>query len=404
MGRGVVLFLSCAVAALTDAAIVVDGNLPAGNAVVERIEGDRVILRPDLRDTKGDWFYWAFRVKGAKGRTLTFDFKGPYGGAVVGVRGPAVTTDGGKTWSYPCDGKSTEKSFAYAFDSDDEIRFYETWQYLPPDWDAFLTRHAADCGKKFVTGTLCKSRRGADVPNARFGCVNSIPKYRIFLSSRHHCSEATASAVLEGVAESFLTDDDLGHWLCANVELMTVPFVDYDGVVAGDQGKNRAPHDHNRDYAEFIYPETKAITEWIGTHASGRLDIFVDVHCPWIRGKKPDTNEFLYTPWKDPKFVPDAKAETLYSQLLETLQSGSMRYHAADDVPFGYGWNTSSNYKQGASAVMWACLNVKGLRISRSYEVPFANANGAVVTPASCRELGRDTARVFRKFFEMTDR
>ena len=46
------------------------------------------------------------------------------------------------------------------------------------------------------------------------------------------------------------------------------------------------------------------------------------------------------------------------------------------------------------------CHRVKGLRIARSYEVPFANANGAVVTPETCRELGRDTAKVFRAFFE----
>ena len=42
-------------------------RMPAGNVVVEEIAGDTVRVRPDLRDTEGDWFYWAFRVAGAAG-------------------------------------------------------------------------------------------------------------------------------------------------------------------------------------------------------------------------------------------------------------------------------------------------------------------------------------------------
>ena len=395
--RASVLVLTAAVAVTGFAGLEIDGRLPAGNIVVEAVEGDAVRLTRELRDTATDWFYWAFRVKGAKGRTLTFRFdENVCWGGPVGVRGPAVTTDGGRTWSYPCDGKSTKSSFAYAFETDDEVRFYETWQYLPPDWEAFLAAHAADRGRKFETGVLCRSRKGRDVPKARFGCLSGRPKYRVFMSSRHHCSEATATPVLEGVASAFLADDELGRWLRENVELMVVPFVDYDGVTDGDQGKNRAPHDHNRDYMEFLYPETRAIAEWIGSHAGGRLDVFIDVHCPWIRGK---CNEWLYTPWKDPKILPSAEDEARYSKLLEDLQCGTMRYRASDDLPFGKDWNTGGNYAQGWSAVIWACRRVKGLRIARSYEVPFANANGAIVTPETCRELGRDTAKVFRAFF-----
>ena len=62
-------------------AVTVDANLPAGNVVVEGISGDTVRLRQDLRDTAGEWFYWAFRVTGAAGRTLTFDFTRSSGAA-----------------------------------------------------------------------------------------------------------------------------------------------------------------------------------------------------------------------------------------------------------------------------------------------------------------------------------
>ena len=400
------IMVAAAIAACVCAggAVTVDANLPAGNVVVEGISGDTVRLRQDLRDTKGGWFYWAFRVKGAQGRTLKFSFTDKYGGGPVGVRGPVVSTDGGKTFSYPLDGKSRPNGFTYTFGPNDaEVLFYECHPYVRANWDAFVAKCARQgggalrTGKYFVAETLCTSRKGADVPCARFGCSDHEPKFRVFMSARHHCSETMASWVLEGVGEVFLADDDLGRWLRANVELMMVPFTDYDGAQAGDQGKNRAPHDHNRDYVEFRYPETKAITEWIGRHAGGKLDIFLDVHCPWIRGKY---NEWLYTPWKDPQIVPDMQAEHRYSQLLEALQCGTMRYRAADDLPFGVAWNKGANYSQGWSAVIWACKKVKGLKVARTYEVPFANANGAVVTPETCRELGHDTAKVFKAFLD----
>ena len=380
-------------------AYVVDDRLPAGNIIVDKIAGDTVFVHQDQRGTTGEsWFYWAFRVSGAAGRTVKFVFtdKGA-GGGPIGVRGPVVSTDGGKTFSYPLEGKSTVDSFAYDFPAGvDEVRFYECHPYVLADWEAFLAQHAADRGTKFVTGVLCQSRRGADVPKARFGCINGQAKYRIFMSARHHCSETMASFVLEGMAEAFLRDDGLGRWLCANVELLMVPFVDYDGSQAGDQGKRRAPHDHNRDYTEFIYPETKAIAELVKLH-DGRLDMFVDVHCPWIRGRY---NEFLYTPWKSPKYVPDSAAEQRCSELLEKMQCGSIRYKASDDLPFGQAWNKASNYEQGLSAVIWASCNIKGLKICRTYEVPFANANGAVVTPDVCRDLGRDLAKVYRALLD----
>ena len=376
--------------------VTVDDGLPAGNIVCEGVEGDVVRVRQDVRDTTGGWFYWAMRVKGAAGRTLRFQFTDKYGGGPVGVRGPVVTTDCGKTYSYPLDGKAKTDSFAWTFAPDqDEVWFYECHPYLRADWDAFVARHEPVRGSRFVTETLCRSRRGADVPRARFGCIGREPRYRIFLCARHHCSESMASWVLEGVAEAFLADDALGTWLRENVELMMVPMTDYDGVQAGDQGKNRAPHDHNRDYTQFLYPETRAIAEWIAGHAGGKLDVFMDVHCPWIRGKY---NEWLYTPWKNPKYVPSAANETRFSKLLEKLQCGSMRYRASDDLPFGKAWNKGVNYAQGRSAVIWACNEVKGLRLARSLEVPFANANGAVVTPESCRDLGRDLAKAYRAF------
>ena len=54
--------------------IKIDSDFPGGNIVVERIEGDTLVLCPDMRDTAGSWFYWAFRIRGAAGRRLVVRF------------------------------------------------------------------------------------------------------------------------------------------------------------------------------------------------------------------------------------------------------------------------------------------------------------------------------------------
>ena len=394
LARGMFLLVAFGAVSICGAAVpgfTIDTEIPAGNAI------------QDLRDTTGEWFYWAFRVKGAAGRTVRFDFRKPDGSAldIVGVRGPVVSTDGGKTFSYPLDGKATTCGFTYTFAPDEnETLFYECHPYVRADWDAFVARHAADAAKGvFAVETLCRSRAGAEVPRVRAGCLSGEPKHRFMFTARHHCSETTASWVFEGIVDAFLADDDLGAWLRANVELMGVPFVDYDGVQAGDQGKNRKPHDHNRDYSEFIYPETKALTEWIGEHAQGRLDAFIDLHCPWIRG---DYNEFVYATRKDPKITPPTAQEDRFSEILEKVQSGALRYKAANDLPFGKAWNKGVNFAQGWSSVIWACHNVKEPKVCRAMEFPFANANGAVVTPEKCRAFGRDIALALRALLYYT--
>ena len=43
-------------------AFTVDADIPAGNILVNSVEGGVVKVRQDFRDTPGHWIYWAFRV------------------------------------------------------------------------------------------------------------------------------------------------------------------------------------------------------------------------------------------------------------------------------------------------------------------------------------------------------
>ena len=97
---------------------------------------------------------------------------------------------------------------------------------------------------------------------------------------------------LEGLVATFLEDSELGDWLRENVELTVVPFVDMDGAVEGDQGKWRLPHDHNRDYTEFLYPETAALASLI---AETEPQMFLDFHNPKLYKYN---DNYIYTPYK----------------------------------------------------------------------------------------------------------
>jgi hypothetical protein len=231
----------------TRPAMEIDARFPGGNIVVEKVEGDTVFLHQDLRDTEGDWFYWYFRVKGAAGRTLTFTFTR---GDVMGTRGPACSTDAGKTWIWLGRPKPETKppSFQYAFPKEaGEVLFCFAIPYLEENLKEFLGRYKDRPGLK--ADTLCQTKKGRNAEVLFFGPPRRTGPYRLAFTCRHHACESLANYELEGILEAMLADDETGRWYRQHVSAVLVPFVDKDGVEDGDQGKNRKPHDHNRDYA-----------------------------------------------------------------------------------------------------------------------------------------------------------
>ncbi|MCZ7646392.1 MAG: hypothetical protein M5U26_14095 [Planctomycetota bacterium] len=179
-----------------------------------------------------------------------------------------------------------------------------------------------------------------------------------------------------------------------HVEFLIVPFVDKDGVEDGDQGKNRKPYDHNRDYGEnCIYPSVGAIRELVPAWAGGKLRFGIDLHCPHIRGPH---NEVLY-------FVggPDeaAWARCLeFCALLESACRGPLPYFAKDNLPFGQGWNTT---QAGVlkSCGRWLCEQ-PGILWGHTIEFPYANVSGAVVSVEGARAFGRDLLAAMERYLK----
>jgi hypothetical protein len=232
----------------------ITSDFPGGNIVVEKIEGDDVFVHQDLRDTRGDWFYWAFAMRGAEGRELTFHFTQS---KALGLLGPGISRDQGRTWSWL--GKSASNtSFTYKFAADEsDVRFSVGMPYQHADLLRFLEKHRAHPALKVEV--LGKTKKGTPVELLRLGRIEGPPKFKVLVTVRHHACEMMASYVAEGLMEEFLAESETGRWLREQVQCAVVPLVDKDGVEAGDQGKNRLPRDHKADYrGQSIYPEVAA--------------------------------------------------------------------------------------------------------------------------------------------------
>ncbi len=366
----------------------ITSDFPGGNILVEEISGDTVRLRQDLRDTEGDWFYWNFAVSGAAGRTVEFEF---CGSVALGTRGPAWSRDGGATWQWL--GAGERERFAFSFPAGAEtVQFCMTIPYTEENWRELLAQ-ASERGP-LRAGRLCESRKGREVEMLSVGCVEKTPRFRAALLARHHCCETMASFVLDGVVDYVtVSDEEEAAWLRDKVEFIVLPFLDKDGVEEGDQGKNRRPRDHIRDYGpESLYPETAAVKKLFAGPLAAPLEVALDLHCPWLFG---GLNEAIY--------VVGSRSEAIWQEqqkfaaLLESARCGPLPFQAADSLPFGRDWNVATNFEKGIPFAAWA-EEIPGIRLAATLEVPYASAHGVEVNAATARAFGADVARALARY------
>lgn len=364
----------------------IDKQIVCGNIEVLEIDGDRVRLKNELRDTRldRDWFYWAFRVTGAAGRTVTFEF--PHENR-VGYWGAAVSHDqinwkwtGTRKVSVLEDGTPLE-SFTYTFGKDEnETYFAQNMVYVPARFESFCAAN----GLKIEE--LCVSNKGRSVPFVRFGSGEK----KILLTSRHHACESTGTHVMESVFQSLIDNPIEGY------EVVCVPFVDYDGVVDGDQGKHRLPHDHNRDYpfdeGESLYNTCDAIRRYV----NGNSVLFAfDFHSPKHLGGINDKVSIIYN------FENKAPYLKRFTEFLHSrITKDSLSYDPVNDVPPNTEWNVDTN-EDFARYLARKPEN----RIACSVETPYFGEEDAsnVVNGDSMRELGKCFARAVRDYIQEID-
>ena len=118
----------------------------------------------------------------------------------------------------------------------------------------------------------------------------------------------------------------------------------------------------------------------------------LDLHCPYIRGAH---NEVIYLVGSaEPRIWADQQR---FGQILERVQTGPLKYRAADNLPFGKAWNTERNFAGGVSFSRWAS-RLPGIVLATTIEIPYANASGREVNPATARAFGRDLATALRHY------
>ena len=360
----------------------IDTQLPAGNIILERIEGDDIWLRPDQRGGTHWWFYWAFRLLNAAGRRIRVHFTDH---EPVGTRGPAISSDHGANWHW-LDRDFTSSGFEYSVPAgQNEVWFALGMVYTERDWRAFVAESGL-CHR-----VLTQSNGGREVELLEIGAPEAARS--VVVTARHHCCEMMASYALEGMVQALVTADTAAlRQLKEQVRFYFIPFADKDGVELGDQGKLRLPHDHNRDYIAGIYAETRAIAQLCRSLAeAGRLTAFFDLHCPWIRG---EWNEHIYLVGSA---VPaNWEEQQRFGGILERLRSGELPYAQADNLPFGQSWNKviPTDYQTACGFA----VSQPGIRLATAIEIPYATVKEAEVNRTTARAFGRDLALALAEY------
>ncbi|WAC19717.1 hypothetical protein OVA24_21085 [Luteolibacter sp. SL250] len=373
--------------------VVIDRDFPGGNIRVTALTQQshasprKAFLDRELRPEDRDWFYWSFRTRDTTGFTAVFSDRDQ-----LGPRGAAVSHDGGATWSHLGGASVVQQNIGgvdhWTFEvppveAGKEVRYSFSAHYLQSHLETWLSAHA---GNPHVdVSELCRSRKDRSVELVRVGRpLSAASSEIIFLTGRHHCCETCASYVMEGILDAGLADDDIGKQLRKRT-LLAVPFVDKDGVEEGDQGKDRIPHDHNRDYGPTpIYPEVSGIKRF-GTEHGRRVVTFLDLHCPVVHGTWDKRLHFYES--SDTRHAGNLHA---FISVLMNTRTGEIPLQADDFLAYG-GSNNSGNYSDRSRG--WAETAFPDARLISTLEIPYAEVRGVELTVARARNLGRDIAR-----------
>ncbi len=356
--------------------MIIRDNFTGGNIKVIEQTGNSVYLENELRDINEgvDWFYWAFCVENAEGQTVTFHFQNNR----LGYFGPAISYDL-KEWKWLCDCDKNKfnfsfdgREFSYTFsENEDKVYFAHSMLYHPKRFSEFAKRVS------LTEQELCVSRKGRTVPFVTFG----EGKRTVILTARHHACESTGNFVLEGVIEELIKNP------IVDTKVICAPFVDYDGVIDGDQGKERKPHDHNRDYIldkDGIYPETKAIKELAkryGAHYG------FDFHSPWHLG---DVNDCAFIVRNSVERIDRLKA---FGEILESeITPTSFKYESKNDFPYMYSWNRPS------PCFGHYMLAKEENEVAFTLETAYFGTPDNIFSPEKAVELGRCFARALSRY------
>lgn len=374
------LTLSVVGVAMADPSVRINADFPGGNVRVTANNGTTVQVEPDLRGDR-PWFYWLFEATAEKPGEVTFVFPEEVAGfknGGIGFQGPAISRDGGATWTWMGTETVKDNRFTVEFESAGEtVRLGVTIPYTRSDLETFLKEHAKN--PHLAVTELTRSREDRPVDLIQIGNRDES-RHAVLFTARHHACETMASYVLEGILAEAMAGSPEGIAFRERFILFSVPIVDADGVEKGDQGKNRQPHDHNRDYTtEPIYPEIRAIQE---LHRKEGFTHAFDLHCPTLVMDSHQVMYFVGARIHPPKNFEkiSAFAKEIKARLPENAPHGPLVWLKDEIRP------TPLNSR-------WFGFQ-EGVVTSATLEIPFA-PKGRATDVESCRAYGRAILKAF---------
>lgn len=378
---------------ITGQNIKISSNFPGGNIVINKIEKDAVWLKPDLSFTKGEWFYWYFKTSGISGKKITFKFDQ---NDVFGKFGPAYSLNNDETWKWFGENRIEDNGFSFSFSEQDTVAFFSVaFPYTEKNLYSFLG--TLNNRELLIIDTLCFSTENRVIEKITIPPLSNETTHKVLITARHHACEMMANYVLEGIIKSLLNDINLRQ-LREHTEFLIIPFMDKDGVENGEQGKNRIPRDHNRDYiGESIYNSTDAIRKMVPYWGGNKIKIALDIHCPKLSGRD---NECIYTLGQSNYRI--AQNQIFFSKLLENNSLGTLKSYHDDFLAVGKGWNTGENSSEGMSFSKWAS-SLEGISVTTTIEIPYANVYGIMVAKDNSRVFGEAISYSIRDYLNSLD-
>ena len=343
------------------------------------IDTFRIGLKDDTNATSKDWF--SFRVRQAAGRSLTFRLANlviPFGAWLY--RQPVVSTDDGQSWTRITDTGHDSTTFIFSYTAQSE----DDWVTLSPAYSfarylALVDELETDPEVAAVT-EVGRTIGGEPLHHLEIRSQPTGTLPAIWAVARQHPGEPGGSYMMEGFLRWAVSSDPDAVTLRSRAEIHAVPFLNADGVLAGNQRVNLAGLDLNRQWANptlaespAVYWARDAITSF--RDAGGETRIMLDFHSsPGGR-----SNFFFYNQ--------EASSSTpLYTEvraLIDSIQSIN-----GDFVPLD---NNVARVVQGERVRGWGFteLHTHGLTIESSgNDVTYGPFLGQQMTPERLLALG----------------
>jgi hypothetical protein len=378
-------------------AILIDANFPGGGLESARIVEDHIYYTAPVDGSLTNrtcWFY--FRLRGAKGRRLTFVQEEMVRTLEVNIYGtyevvqPVVREEEMGEWvripkeNIFYDSKSLYFSFCYKPTSDETyIAFCYPYQYA--DLLSFVQMHSNN--PLLRVETLHKSMEGRDYPILLIGDFDS-PTQRdlVFLSSRQHAGETPGSFVLEGLLSRLLSNDDVARALLEKCVFLVVPMVNIDGVEEGRYGKDAPPIDYNRDWRyDAQRAEIRAILSFLDIlNKRYRIALRFDFHSPHPGGPT-HLVPGRFSVMGEKAWRRSSRMRLYVQQLFEPVCA--CRVDDLEDIYFCW---AQENYRHNQNAYLEANYGTEGFTLEVAYH---CDRNGRSLDPAIWRKMGGTLAK-----------